>query len=122
MKTYTLRNIRNFVLITICLFTTSLSAQLASNETITIKGGFTCHEWQKARSTDRSQIFEGYVQGYLNGYALGADIDLWKEPHDITPEMFFSALDAHCSNKLFDDVVTAIHDLLIQRGNLPKKM
>jgi len=85
---------------------------------VLIKGNLECHDWTKARSTGGSVNLEHYVQGFLNGYALGSGVDLWQEPSDVQPAAIFNVLDAHCSANLFKPVVTAIFDVLRQRGNI----
>lgn len=87
-------------------------------DAIAIKGGVECYDWAKARSTGGSIALEHYVQGFLNGYALGSGVDLWRQPSEMQPDAIFNVLDVHCSNNLFKPVVTAIYDVLRQRGNI----
>lgn len=106
-----------FVLFCICfLFPVNVHSHEVSGGNITIHGTLDCHNWAEARTSTGSAALEHYVQGYLNGFAMGRQVDLWKEPTEITPVTFFGALDAYCGENLFKPVVTAIHDLLRQRG------
>lgn len=91
-----------FVLFCMCfIFSVNVHSHEVSDGNITIHENLECHNWAKARASNGSAALEHYVQGYLNGYAMGRRVDLWKEPTEIKPVTFFGALDAYCGVNLF---------------------
>jgi len=100
------------------IYSPSVYSHQNGSNAVVIHGILHCHDWKNARTTDSSIALEHAVQGFLNGYAMGSGIDLWRQPDDILPSTFFNALDAQCAENLFQPVVTAIHELLRQRGTI----
>lgn len=45
---------------------------------IMIKGNNDCGMWASARKTKQSGEFEALVLGYINGYAVGTNMDIWR--------------------------------------------
>ena len=61
--------------------------------------------WVKARTAQRSSNLEGFLQGLLNGLALGGGIEFWRAGGgSVSPEQVFLWMDNYCRGAPLSDI------------------
>lgn len=96
------------VVASLCL---AFAVSEVSAQGVTIKGDLDCGQWLEARA-DRDvepTALRNYVQGLVNGLALGRGIEIWKHHgQDTSPEQLFFYLDKYCQDNPLNEVVSGV--------------
>src|SRR5262245_29304763 len=71
---------------------------------VNVVGEVDCGKWIKARTEKASIVLEGFIQGLLNGMALGSGIEFWDAGGvPISPHQVFLWMDNYCRTKPLSD-------------------
>ena len=66
-------------------------------QAITTSGKLDCAMWTNARTAKASDSHERFLQGLLNGMALGSNVEFWKAKGDgLTADDVFLWMDNYC--------------------------
>jgi len=85
---------------------------------ITLNGIADCAMWIEARSTNRAVPLEHSLQGYLNGIATGAGIDVWTANGVRTSkEQAFLFIDNYCQKNPLKTIWDGGFDLANEKTN-----
>lgn len=75
-------------------------------EGIYIAGVVDCGSWIKARTTNVSEIFEGYLVGMMNGLALGSGVEFWfASGAQLKEEQVYLWMDKYCRENPLSSLV-----------------
>jgi len=76
-----------------------------------------CSEWSEARKKRSAVHLEHYLQGFLDGFSLGAKVDFWgtNETNRLTPAQAFSRMDDYCGANPKGNTLEGAHKLLQDR-------
>jgi hypothetical protein len=75
-----------------------------------------CGTWHRSRSERTSQILEGYVQGLMNGLALGSGVEFWRaQSNSVNIDQVSLWIDKYCTDNPLSDVVAASVTLMNER-------
>lgn len=81
----------------------------AAAQGIFLKGTVDCGRWIKAREEKISEVLEGYVQGTINGLALGRSVEIWKgDGIEVSVDQAFLWLDNYCRQNPLQDVMPGL--------------
>ena len=84
----------------------------------TMSGKLDCAMWTNARTAKASESHERFLQGLLNGMALGSSIDFWKAKGDgITSDEVFLWMDNYCRQKPLSALAEGAVSLMNEQTN-----
>jgi hypothetical protein len=89
---------------------------LSFGERVWIQGSLDCGLWLDARKNNSSEILEGVVLPFANGYAHGSGQDVWLKPTKISPSQLNYMVDQKCRNDPTLSVWAALAIILSERG------
>ena len=89
---------------------------LSFGEEVWIQGGFDCGLWLDARKNNSSEILEGDVRSFANGYVYGSVRDVWQKPTKISPSQLNYMVDQKCRDDPTLDVWGALGIIFSERG------
>ncbi len=98
-----------------CLF---LNLNLSHAQSIYVQGTINCGLWLEARKNNNSVHFEHYVLGFVNGLALGRNVDIWRaKGMEISNEQLYYWMDNYCKNNPLKGVVIGAFDFANEMTN-----
>jgi hypothetical protein len=79
----------------------------AQDKSITVKGVLDCGTWNRARTNIRSSnVLEGFLQGLMNGLAMGSGTEFWNaRGNGIKEEQVFLWMDTFCGQNPLSSVI-----------------
>ena len=99
-----------FVFFTVFAATSGVRAQ-----GIWIESGWTCADWAQARFDRNAYALEQHVVGTLNGIAIGAYRDFWREKTAIDSRQAFFWMDNFCEKNPLDKLLSGVFSLVSER-------
>ena len=100
-------------------FALALLASTANAQGITIEAGkLDCGQWAKARKEQSSSHYETFIVGFLNGLALGRDIEFWQPrgKPNISWDSVQLWMDSYCQKKPLELALTGAIKLFNERS------
>jgi hypothetical protein len=92
-----------------------LLAGAAGAQNVLVKGTLNCALWSSGRLNKDSTALEHYLQGLINGLALGSRRDFWSFPYSIEPDQAFYWMDKYCAEAPLSNVVGGVYTLFEER-------
>jgi len=96
-----------------------------------MQGYIDCGTWYQARNDKRSGILEASIQGFVNGAAIGSEIEIWQSNGVKTsPQTLFLYVDNYCKSNPLSNAYEASIAFINEKTNnafnksqklLPKK-
>ena len=87
---------------------------------ILVKGSVDCGKWFKARNVGQAGIFEAYLQGLLNGFAMGTGFNFWQAGgREISPDAAYLWMDGYCRDHPLNGVGEGAIALFREQGWRP---
>jgi hypothetical protein len=94
----------------------SFAMSPASGQGISIEGSVDCGMWAKARKETRSDYFEHWLLGTLNGLSLASGIEFWQAGGiGVSREQVFLWMDNYCQKHPLSQIVAGSVSLLNER-------
>ena len=98
-----------------CLF---FYLNLSYAQGVYVQGTINCGLWLEARKNSKSIHFENYVLGFVNGLALGRNVEIWRaKGMEISNEQLYYWMDNYCKNNPLKGVVTGAFDFANEMTN-----
>lgn len=98
------------------LFCVILLGNTALAEGITAQGGVDCAQWVGARTENISILNEQYLIGFLDGLALGKQIEFWEAKEvSVSREQTFFWMDMYCKDNPLSHSITGAFKLFEER-------
>lgn len=84
---------------------------------VTVRGaGHDCAKWldDRQRGGPQSSVWEAFIQGIVNGYAMGADKEIWMATgkSEMSASALFYLMDQHCRNNPTHDMIQAVNSII----------
>lgn len=112
-----MRPIFCFLLALAGFFTLPASPSVAQNVN-TVGSGINCSTWTDGRKTNRSQYFENYSLGFLDGMTVATQFEFWQaDGHVLRDPAIFAWVDNYCQNHPLDALTTALAQLYEQQSH-----
>jgi hypothetical protein len=87
-----------------------------------VEGQLDCGQWVEVRTKGRSQAFEYYVIGVLNGLTLGHGVEFWQaDGRAVSRGAVYLWLDNYCRNHPLDSAMQGIVGLYSERSGWNRK-
>lgn len=108
---------RTFITASLVIFLSTNLLGSQANAAVTLSEGPTCATWAEAQSGGGwlKAVSQAHLMGFVNGVALGADLNFWIEGGEITNDQVFFWMDRYCDNNPLKDVTDGVIALFVER-------
>jgi hypothetical protein len=88
-------------------------------QSVNIEGsGVNCSTWTDGRKTNRSQYFENYSLGFLDGMTMATQFEFWQaDGNELRPSAVFAWIDNYCKNHPLDALTVALAQLYEEKSH-----
>jgi hypothetical protein len=86
-----------------------------ANGQVAVRANISCQDWLESRRQEASVALEHFFIGWINGYAIASNKDIWTEPKPITNDQVFWHIDTYCRQNPSSYAFLAVNDFLSTR-------